>query len=77
LFSFLLYYFSDTIFISLTDLKNKIIDPENTPERVLKIRNLKNKINKIVKDDCWDLDDIFLKHDFAGSTVLALLLILM
>lgn len=70
LFLFLLYYFSDTIpVISLTDLKDIIMDPENIPERELKIRNLKNKIDKIVEDDCWDLDDIFLEHDYADSTV--------
>lgn len=70
LFLILLYYFSDTIpVISLTDLKDIIKDPENTPERVLKIRNLKNKIDKIVEEDCWDLDDIFLEHDYADSTV--------
>jgi len=65
-----MYYFSDTIpVISLKDLKDIIMDPENTPERMLKIRNLKNKIDKIVEDDCLDLDDIFLEHDYEDSTV--------
>jgi len=30
---------------------------------------LKEKINKIIEDDCWDLDDILLEHDYADSTV--------
>jgi len=50
-------------------LKEIINDPENISDRTKKIDILKEKINKIIEDDCWDLDDILLEHDYADSTV--------
>lgn len=43
-------------------------DPENSPERVKKIDNLKRKIDNILEDGQYDYDDIFLDHDYADST---------
>lgn len=49
---------------------NSIInDTENLPERVTKVNKLKNKIDKIIRDDCWDLDGILLEHNYTDSTV--------
>jgi hypothetical protein len=51
-------------------LKEIINDPENISERTKKIDLLKEKINKIIEDECWNLDDILLlEHDYANSTV--------
>lgn len=54
--------------ISISDLKDIINDPANTSE-VEKICKLKEKINKIIEDDFWDLDDILLEHNYADSKV--------
>jgi len=51
--------------ISISDLKDIINNPANTSERVDKICKLKEKINKIIEDDCWDLGDILLEHNYA------------
>ncbi|KAF0700687.1 MULE domain-containing protein, partial [Aphis craccivora] len=53
--------------ISISDLKDIINDPANISERVEKICKLKEKINKIIEDDCWGLDDILLEHNYADS----------
>lgn len=53
----------------MTDIKSIINDPENLSERVTKVNKLKNKIDKIIQDDCWDLDDILLEHNYTDSTV--------
>jgi len=53
----------------MTDIKSIINDPENLSERVTKVNILKNKIDKIIQDDCWDLDDILLEHNYTDSTV--------
>lgn len=55
--------------ISLSDLKEIIKDPANRSERIIKITKLKEKIDMIVQEDCWDLDDVLLEHNYAGSTV--------
>jgi len=49
--------------ISTSDLKEIINDPANTSERVEQISKLKEKINQIIEDDCWDLDDILLEYN--------------
>lgn len=43
--------------ISLSDLKEIIKDPANSSERIIKINKLKEKIDTIVQEDCFDLDD--------------------
>jgi len=53
----------------MTDIKSIINDPENLSERVTKVNILKNKIDKIIQDECWDLDDILLEHNYTDSTV--------
>ena len=53
----------------MTDIKSIINDPENLSERVTKVNMLKNKIDKTIQDDCWDLDDILLEHNYTDSTV--------
>lgn len=55
--------------ISVSDLKEIINLPENTSERVNKINKLKNKIDLAIEDGCWDLDDIFMEHNYNESTV--------
>ncbi|XP_050065110.1 uncharacterized protein LOC114121960 [Aphis gossypii] len=55
--------------ISLSDLKEIIKDPANSSERIIKITKLKEKIDMIVQEDCWDLDDVLLEHNYADSTV--------
>lgn len=42
----------------MTDIKSIINDPKNLSERVTKVNILKNKIDKIIQDNCWDLNDI-------------------
>jgi len=44
-------------------------EPSNAPERHKKINRLKERIDKIIQDDCWDLDDILLDHNYADSIV--------
>lgn len=44
-------------------------EPSNAPERVKKINKLKERIDKIIQDECWDLDDFLLDHNYADSTV--------
>jgi hypothetical protein len=56
--------------ISLSDLKDIIKDPANSSERIIQINKLKEKIDKIVQEDCWDLDDILLEHNYADSIIL-------
>jgi len=65
----LLFFLESIPVISISDLKDIINDPTNTSERVEKISKLKEKINQIIEDDCWDLDDIFLEHNYADSNV--------
>lgn len=38
-------------------------------ERSEKIIKLKKKLDTIVDDNCWDLDDILLEHNYSDSTV--------
>lgn len=55
--------------ITIADLREIINDPTNIPARINKIENLKQKINKIVDNGCWEADDIFLEHNYSDSTV--------
>jgi len=55
--------------ISMKDLKDIINDPENVSQREVKVEKLKKKIDVIIEDECWDLDDVSLDHDYANSTV--------
>ncbi|KAL5245800.1 hypothetical protein ACI65C_013168, partial [Semiaphis heraclei] len=62
--------FEDNIpIITIADLKEIISDPTNTPAIINKIENLKQKINDIVDNGCWEADDIFLEHNYSDSTV--------
>lgn len=54
--------------ITLSDLKEIVKDPANSPDRVKKIEILKKKIDNILEDGHYDCDDIFLDHDYAEST---------
>lgn len=54
--------------ITVSDLKDIILDPENTPDRIKKIELLKKKIDTIVEDGHYDCDDVFLDHDYTEST---------
>ena len=53
----------------MQDLKDIISDPENISQRELKVEELKKKIDVIIEDGCWDLDDVLLDHDYADATV--------
>ncbi|XP_016664700.1 uncharacterized protein LOC107885562 [Acyrthosiphon pisum] len=55
--------------ISVADLKALINDPENISQRTEKINNLRQKLDTIIEDGCWDLDDILLEHNYSDSTV--------
>ncbi|KAF0746350.1 Uncharacterized protein FWK35_00019825, partial [Aphis craccivora] len=55
-------------YITVSDLKDIILDPENTPDRIKKIELLKKKIDTIVEDGHYDCDDVFLDHDYTEST---------
>ena len=47
-----------------------INDPENIFQRTEKINNLRLKLDTIIEDGCWDLDDILLEHiNYSDSTV--------
>lgn len=52
--------------IPLTDLKSIIHDQNNITERENKINKLKEKIDGIIKEDCWSFDDIFLDHNYCS-----------
>lgn len=53
----------------MQDLKDIISDPENISQRKLKVEELKKKIDVIIEDGCWDLDNVFLDHDYADAIV--------
>jgi len=55
--------------ISVGDLKELINDPENISQRTVKINKLRQKLDTIIEDGCWDLDDILLEHNYSDSTV--------
>jgi len=55
--------------ISVADLKELINDPENISQRTEKIYNLRQKLDTIIEDGCWDLDDILLEHNYSDSGV--------
>ncbi|KAF0755996.1 Uncharacterized protein FWK35_00011458 [Aphis craccivora] len=46
--------------ITIADLKEITKDPA---------KKLKEKLNTISEEGCWDVDDIFLDHDYSDSTV--------
>lgn len=52
----------------MSDLKDIIKNPENSPERIKKIELLKEKIDSILEDGHYDCDDIFIDHNYADST---------
>jgi len=45
------------------------IFPENICQRELKVEELKKKIDAIIEDGRWDLDDVLLDQDYADTTV--------
>ncbi|KAL4089741.1 hypothetical protein QTP88_024713 [Uroleucon formosanum] len=55
--------------ISVADLKELINDPENISQRSEKINDLRQKLDTIIEDGCWDLNDILLEHNYSDSTV--------
>lgn len=59
----------DASIITVSDLKDIINDPSNSSLRIEKIENLKQKINVAVEKGCWDIEDIFLEHNYADSSV--------
>lgn len=65
----MIFFLESILVISISDLEVIINNPVNISERVEKINKLKEKINKIIEDDCWDLDDILLEHNYADSNV--------
>lgn len=65
----MIFFLESIPVISISDLEAIINNPVNISERVEKINKLKEKINKIIEDDCWDLDDILLEHNYADSNV--------
>lgn len=66
------YFFLENVpLITLADLKSIIHDQSNKSERENKIKKLKEKIDNIIKEDCWSFDDVFLEHNYSNleSTV--------
>ncbi|KAL5237094.1 hypothetical protein ACI65C_004504 [Semiaphis heraclei] len=55
--------------ITTADLKQINKDPTNTSIREEKIEKLKEKLNTISDEGCWDVDEIFQEHDYSDSTV--------
>lgn len=55
--------------ISIKDLKQIINDPDITSLREIKINKLKAKLDNVIEDECWDLDNILLEHNYSDSTV--------
>lgn len=55
--------------ISVADLKELINDPENISQRSEKINDLRQKLDTIIEDGCWDLNDILLEHNYSDSIV--------
>ncbi|KAL5245858.1 hypothetical protein ACI65C_013266 [Semiaphis heraclei] len=55
--------------ITVGDLKDIIKETANSTVRIEKIEELKDKINNIVDEECCDVDDIFLEHNYSDSTV--------
>jgi len=53
----------------MADLKQINKDPANTSIREEKIEKLKEKLNTISDEGCWDVDEIFQEHDYSDSTV--------
>eukprot|EP00102_Acyrthosiphon_pisum_P022180 XP_016659390.1 PREDICTED: protein aubergine-like [Acyrthosiphon pisum] len=48
--------------ISIADLKNIINDQNITLERTEMINKLREKLDDVVQDGCWELDDVFVLH---------------
>jgi len=57
--------------ITISDLKSIINDPNGTNERLEKVKKLEKKIDDIVEEGYWTLDDIFKEHSYSNldSTV--------
>ncbi|KAF0747308.1 Uncharacterized protein FWK35_00028091, partial [Aphis craccivora] len=50
--------------ITINDLREIVKETANSTTRINKVEKLKEKINNIVDEGCWDIDDIFLEHNY-------------
>jgi len=54
--------------ISICDLRDIVSEQNINSERSIKINILKKKIDSIVEDGQWDLDDVFQDHNYCKTT---------
>ncbi|KAF0726762.1 Uncharacterized protein FWK35_00025159, partial [Aphis craccivora] len=54
--------------ITINDLREIVKETANSTTRINKVEKLKEKINNIVDEGCWDIDDIFLEHNYTDYT---------
>lgn len=55
--------------ITIADLKQITKEPANTSIRGEKIEKLKEKLNTILDEGYWDVDETFQENDYSDSTV--------
>lgn len=53
--------------ISITDLRMIVSEQLETSQRKEKIEKLKEKLNKIVENGNWELDDVFNDHNYCDK----------
>jgi len=62
-----IFNLEDQQVITISDFKEIVKDPLNSPIRENKINTLKNKINNIIEEGNFELEDIILPEEISSS----------